>query len=87
MEQTLIRLFLKQYRFDIPARKKFPCEIEAGMDPSVENPAEVLEQPSLMSVLDSSFYKNDTSPISAIKCASLNFQGKELGNLPLHQNI
>lgn len=54
-----------------------PHEIEAGMDLSAENPSEVPEQPSPVSVLDSSFYKDDTSPIPVIKRATPNFQEDE----------
>lgn len=54
-----------------------PREIEAEMDLSAENPSECPEQPSPVSVLDSSFYKDDTSPIPVIKRATLNFQEEE----------
>lgn len=52
-------------------------EIKAGMDLSAENPSEVPEQPSPVSVLDSSFYKDDTSPIPVIKRATLNLRENE----------
>jgi len=58
-----------------------PREIEAGMDLSAENPSEVPEQPSPVSVLDSSFYKDDTSPIPVIKRATLNFREDEAKRL------
>lgn len=63
-------------RADLKASGK-PREIKAGMDLSTENPSEVPEQPSPVSVLDSSFYKDDTSPIPVIKRATLNFRENE----------